>query len=130
MLDRGNDMPQMAKLDPVARLRHPRSPLLRQLSRQPKPRDDADHEGQQPSHADRDMQAGKEGFLRLRGGFRGDARSRWCHAGVWERIFRALMAERDNRYLMIDSTIVRAHQQAANGKGGPRIRRWGVPGAD
>ena len=29
-----------------------------------------------------------------------------------------------------DSTIVRAHQQAANGKGGPRIRRWGVPEAD
>lgn len=32
-------------------------------------------------------------------------------------------------YLMIDSTIVRAHQQAATGKGGPRIRRWGVPEA-
>lgn len=56
--------------------------------------------------------------------------SRWCHTGVWERIFGALTAERDNRYLMIDSTIVRAHQQAANGKGGPRIRYWGVPEAD
>jgi len=56
--------------------------------------------------------------------------SRWCHAGVWERVFEALTADRDNRYLMIDSTIVRAHQQAATGKGGPRIRRWGVPEAD
>ncbi len=56
--------------------------------------------------------------------------SRWCHAGVWERVFASLTAERNNQYLMIDSTIVRAHQQAASGKGGPRIRRWGVPEAD
>jgi len=53
--------------------------------------------------------------------------SRWCHGGVWEKVFAALTAERNNQYLMIDSTIVRAHQQAACGKGGPRIRRWGVP---
>jgi transposase len=44
--------------------------------------------------------------------------SRWCHAGVWERVFEALTVDRDNQYLMIDSTIVRAHQQAATGKGG------------
>ena len=56
--------------------------------------------------------------------------SRWCHAGVWERVFAALTADRDNQYLMLDSTIVRAHQQAASGKGGPRIRRWGVPEVD
>ena len=56
--------------------------------------------------------------------------SRWRHAGVWERVFAALTADRDNKYLMLDSTIVRAHQQAANGKGGPRIRRWGVPEVD
>ena len=56
--------------------------------------------------------------------------SRWCHACVWDRVFAALTADRDNQYLMIDSTIVRAHQQAANGKGGPKIRRWGVPEAD
>lgn len=55
---------------------------------------------------------------------------RWCHACVWDRVFAALTADRDNQYLMIDSTIVRAHQQAANGKGGPKIRRWGVPEAD
>jgi transposase len=45
--------------------------------------------------------------------------SRWCHAGVWERGLDALTAGRDHQYLMIDSTIVRAHQQAATGKGGP-----------
>jgi putative transposase len=46
--------------------------------------------------------------------------SRWCHAGVWERVPEALTADRENQYLMIDSTIVRAHQQAATGKGGAR----------
>ncbi len=56
--------------------------------------------------------------------------SRWCHAGVWERVFASLVTARDNKYLMLDSTIVRAHQQAAAGKGGPGIRRWGVPEAD
>jgi hypothetical protein len=45
-------------------------------------------------------------------------------------VFAALTADRDNQYLMIDSTIVRAHQQAASGKGGPKIRRWGAPEAD
>jgi putative transposase len=45
-------------------------------------------------------------------------------------VFEALAADHDNQYLMIDSTIVRAHSQAATGKGGPRIRRWGVPEAD
>ena len=56
--------------------------------------------------------------------------SRWAKAGVWERVFEALVRDRDNRYLMLDTTLVRAHQQAATGKGGPRIRRWGVPEAD
>jgi len=56
--------------------------------------------------------------------------SRWAHVGVWERVFAALTQDRDSRYLMLDSTIVRAHQQADTGKGGPRIRRWGVPEAD
>jgi hypothetical protein len=34
-------------------------------------------------------------------------------------VYSALTADRDNQYLMIDSTIVRAHQHAASGKGGP-----------
>ncbi|WP_253356425.1 IS5 family transposase [Nitrobacter winogradskyi] len=51
--------------------------------------------------------------------------SRWCHAGVWERVFAALTADRDNQYLMIGSTIVRVHQQAASGKGGPRDQALG-----
>lgn len=56
--------------------------------------------------------------------------SRWSRAGVWDRVFADLIKDRDNQYLMIDSTLVRAHQQAATGKGGPRIRLWGAPEAD
>jgi len=56
--------------------------------------------------------------------------SRWSKAGVWDRVFADLIKDRDNQYLMIDSTVVRAHQQAATGKGGPRIRLWGAPEAD
>jgi putative transposase len=56
--------------------------------------------------------------------------TRWAKTGVWDEVFAALIKDRDNRYLMLDSTIVRAHQQAATGKGGPRIRLWGAPEAD
>lgn len=56
--------------------------------------------------------------------------TRWAAAGVWELVFAVLFKDRGNQYLLIDSTIVRAHQQAATGKGGPRIRLWGVPEAD
>jgi len=56
--------------------------------------------------------------------------TRWAKAGVWERIFASLTRDRDNKYLMLDSTLVRVHQQAAGGKGGPKIRLWGVPEAD
>jgi putative transposase len=57
--------------------------------------------------------------------------TRWARAGVWERIFAHLARDRDNEYLMIDSSIVRAHAQAATGqKGGAAIRLWGAPEAD
>ena len=56
--------------------------------------------------------------------------SRWARAGVWEKVFASLIKDRDNQYLMLDSTQVRAHQQAATGKGGTKIRLWGVPEAD
>jgi putative transposase len=56
--------------------------------------------------------------------------SRWAKAGVWERVFEALTKDRNNEYLMLDTTLVRAHQQAATGKGGAKIRLWGVPEED
>lgn len=57
--------------------------------------------------------------------------TRWARAGVWERIFATLTRDRDNEYLMIDSSIVRAHAQAATGqKGESATRLWGAPEAD
>ena len=43
--------------------------------------------------------------------------TRWTNSGVWERIFKTLLDDPKNEYLMLDSTIVCAHQQAATGKG-------------
>ena len=56
--------------------------------------------------------------------------SRWARAGVWERVFEALIADPKNDYLMLDTTLVRAHQQAATGKGGRATRLWGAPEED
>lgn len=54
--------------------------------------------------------------------------ARWARREVWERVFADLVKDRKNEYLMIDSTIVRAHQQAATGpKKGAQTRLWGVP---
>lgn len=44
--------------------------------------------------------------------------SRWSKTGVWMRVFEALAQDADNEYVMIDSTIVRAHQHSAGAKGG------------
>ncbi len=48
--------------------------------------------------------------------------SRWAKTGVWESLFNALADAPDFEYLIIDSTIVRAHQHAAGAKGGLKIR--------
>ena len=56
--------------------------------------------------------------------------TRWAKTGAWERVFDSLCADPDNDYLMLDSSLVRAHQQAATGKGGTRTRLWGVREAD
>jgi len=56
--------------------------------------------------------------------------ARWAKNGTWERVFDVLIKDRKNEYLMLDTTLVRAHQQAATGKGGTRTRLWGVPEED
>ena len=53
--------------------------------------------------------------------------NRWCHAGVWEKVFGMLVADPDNQYLMFDTDILQAHQQATNTQGPSGFRRWGVP---
>jgi transposase len=56
--------------------------------------------------------------------------ARWAKNGTWERVFEVLIKDRKNEYLMLDTTLIRAHQQAATGKGGTKIRLWGVPEED
>ena len=46
----------------------------------------------------------------------------WAKKGNWELLFKALVDDPDFEYLIIDSTIVRAHQHAAGAKGGPKIK--------
>ena len=51
---------------------------------------------------------------------------RGSKAGVWESLFKALADDPDFEYVMLDSTIVRAHQHSAGAKGGLRIRPSGA----
>ena len=56
----------------------------------------------------------------------------WIERGVFSVIFQALSAEPDMEWLMVDSTIVRAHQHAAGArreKGGRMPKAWAVPAA-
>jgi transposase len=47
--------------------------------------------------------------------------ARWRKAGVWDRMMDAITAAHDGDIQMIDSTAVRAHQQAATAKKGVQI---------
>ncbi len=52
---------------------------------------------------------------------------RWIEMGVLDAMFEALAREADMEWLMIDSTIVRAHQHAAGArreKGGRMPKAW------
>src|SRR5258708_21765752 len=50
--------------------------------------------------------------------------SRWSLKGVWERVFGVMSDDPDFEYLIVYSTIVRAHQHAAGAKrGGLKIKR-------
>jgi transposase len=52
--------------------------------------------------------------------------SRWAKSGVFERIFKWLASDYDNEYMMIDASIVRAHQHSA----GARKKTARKPSAD
>lgn len=53
---------------------------------------------------------------------------RWTLAGLWEQIMEALNESRvvPDALQMIDSTVIRAHHQAAGAKGGLRDRVLGA----
>jgi transposase len=58
---------------------------------------------------------------------------RWIEMGVLDAMLEVLAREADLEWLMIDSTIVRAHQHAAGArklKGGRMPRVWAGLGAD
>ena len=52
--------------------------------------------------------------------------NRWSRNGVWESLFKVLAEDPDFEHVMIDATIVRAHQHAAGAKRGFKIRRSAV----
>jgi transposase len=47
---------------------------------------------------------------------------RWAASGVWQRVFEALQ-EPDLDWMMLDSTSIRAHQQASGQKKVPRTTK-------
>ena len=42
--------------------------------------------------------------------------SRWGKTGVWQRVWEAVKGDPDLEQLMVDSSIVKAHQHAAGAK--------------
>lgn len=48
--------------------------------------------------------------------------SRWGKTGVWSRILEQVSEDPDLESVIIDATIVRAHQHAGGGKGGRRLK--------
>jgi transposase len=49
--------------------------------------------------------------------------NRWSEKGIWGRLFEALADDPDFEYVMMDATIVRAHQHSAGAKGGIKRRK-------
>jgi transposase len=45
---------------------------------------------------------------------------RWSKKGKWTKLFEALRTDVDDEWHSLDSTVNRAHQHAAGGKGGAR----------
>ena len=56
--------------------------------------------------------------------------NRWSQKGVWQKVMEALSEEADLEWLLIDSTVIRAHQHAAGKKGGKLKKNLAGPGAD
>ena len=52
--------------------------------------------------------------------------SRWAKKGVWERLFQVLSQDRDLEEVLLDSTVVRAHQHAAGAKKNTAHKLWAV----
>ena len=55
---------------------------------------------------------------------------RWAKSGVFECIFKLLASDHDNEYMMIDTTIVRAHQHSAGARKKTASKRSADPAVD
>lgn len=55
--------------------------------------------------------------------------NRWRKAGVWDRLMDAITKAYDGNVQMIDTSVVRVHQQGATAKRGVSIAVWVVPEA-
>jgi len=56
--------------------------------------------------------------------------NRWAKKGVWQKAAETLADDPDLEWLMIDSTVVRAHQHAAGKKGGKKASSLAAARAD
>ena len=56
--------------------------------------------------------------------------SRWGKSGVWQRVVEAVSSDSDLQALLLDSTIVRAHQHAAGAQKNRGRRHSAVRAAD
>ncbi len=50
---------------------------------------------------------------------------RWTKSGAWERVFDSLTGDPDNQYLMLDTTLVRAHPAGRDRKRGDQNQALG-----
>jgi transposase len=53
--------------------------------------------------------------------------NRWRKAGVWDRLMDAIVEDHDGDVQMLDTSVVRVHQQGAAAKRGIAIDVLGVP---
>lgn len=54
--------------------------------------------------------------------------NRWCKRGVWQRVLTAWQ-DADMECLMLDSTVIRAHQHSAGACPKKGTKRWGARAA-
>ena len=44
----------------------------------------------------------------------------WSLRGVWQRIFDAVLTSEQDQFSLMDSSVVRVHQDGSGGRGGPK----------
>ena len=50
--------------------------------------------------------------------------SNWAQRGLWAQVFKELQLDVDETGCIVDASVVRAHQEAAGGKGGSSAMLW------